>query len=56
MPSAEQRVVILGTGGTIAGSAARAQDHTGYTAGALTAAAGTGGAARVGAARPAAAS
>ncbi len=38
MPSAEQRVVILGTGGTIAGSAARAQDHTGYTAGALTAA------------------
>ena len=38
MPSPEQRVVILGTGGTIAGSAARAQDHTGYTAGALTAA------------------
>ena len=41
MPSAstaEQRVVILGTGGTIAGTAARAQDHTGYQAGALSAA------------------
>ncbi len=31
-------VVILGTGGTIAGTAARAQDHTGYQAGALSAA------------------
>jgi len=38
VPSAEQRVVILGTGGTIAGTAARAQDHTGYQAGALSAA------------------
>lgn len=38
MPSAEKRVVILGTGGTIAGTAARAQDHTGYQAGALSAA------------------
>jgi L-asparaginase len=38
VPSAEKRVVILGTGGTIAGTAGRAQDHTGYLAGALTAA------------------
>jgi L-asparaginase len=38
VPSAEQRVVILGTGGTIAGTATRAQDHTGYKAGALSAA------------------
>jgi len=35
---AERRVVILGTGGTIAGTAAMAQDHTGYQAGALSAA------------------
>jgi L-asparaginase len=33
--SADSRVVVIGTGGTIAGSAARPQDHTGYTAGAL---------------------
>jgi L-asparaginase len=38
MPSADSRVVVIGTGGTIAGTAARPQDHTGYTAGALTAA------------------
>lgn len=38
MPSVGGVVVILGTGGTIAGTAARAQDHTGYQAGALTAA------------------
>ncbi len=31
-------VVVLGTGGTIAGTAARPQDHVGYTAGVLTAA------------------
>jgi L-asparaginase len=30
-----QSVVIIGTGGTIAGTAARPQDHVGYTAGAL---------------------
>jgi L-asparaginase len=30
-----QKVVVLGTGGTIAGTAARASDHTGYTAGQL---------------------
>jgi len=31
-----QSVVIIGTGGTIAGTAARPQDHVGYTAGALS--------------------
>ena len=31
-------VVVIGTGGTIAGTAARPQDHTGYKAGTLTAA------------------
>lgn len=30
-----QKVVVLGTGGTIAGTAASANDHTGYTAGQL---------------------
>jgi len=30
-----QSVVVIGTGGTIAGAAARPQDHIGYTAGAL---------------------
>jgi L-asparaginase len=38
MPSADSRVVVIGTGGTIAGASARPQDHTGYTAGALSAA------------------
>jgi len=38
MPSADSLIVVLGTGGTIAGTAARAQDHTGYQAGALSAA------------------
>ena len=37
MPSPSPTVVVIGTGGTIAGTAARPQDHTGYTAGALTA-------------------
>ena len=37
MPSPASVVVIIGTGGTIAGTAARPQDHTGYTAGALSA-------------------
>jgi L-asparaginase len=32
-----QSVVILGTGGTIGGAAARPQDHVGYTAGAIDA-------------------
>jgi L-asparaginase len=36
MPSPPLTVVVLGTGGTIAGAAARPQDHLGYTAGALT--------------------
>ena len=35
MQSAERSVVLLGTGGTIAGAAARAQDHVGYSPGAL---------------------
>lgn len=35
MPSPATRIVILGTGGTIAGQAARADDTIGYTAGAL---------------------
>lgn len=35
MQSVAQRVVIIGTGGTIAGAAQRPQDHLGYTAGAL---------------------
>lgn len=35
MPSPASRIVILGTGGTIAGQAARADDAVGYTAGAL---------------------
>lgn len=38
MQSTAGLVVILGTGGTIAGTAPRPQDHTGYAAGALTAA------------------
>ena len=41
MPSpdlAAALVVVIGTGGTIAGAAVRPQDHVGYTAGALTAA------------------
>ncbi len=38
MPSSASLVVVLGTGGTIAGTAARPQDHVGYTAGALSAA------------------
>jgi L-asparaginase len=35
MPSVDSCVVILGTGGTIAGAAATPQDHVGYKAGAL---------------------
>ena len=35
MPHSSTRIVILGTGGTIAGQAARADDSIGYTAGAL---------------------
>ena len=35
MPYSSTRIVILGTGGTIAGQAARADDSIGYTAGAL---------------------
>lgn len=38
MQSSAGLVVVLGTGGTIAGTAPRPQDHTGYIAGALTAA------------------
>ena len=38
MPSQAQKVVVIGTGGTIAGQAGRPQDHLGYQAGALTAA------------------
>ncbi len=41
MPSPDAvagRVVLIGTGGTIAGKAARPQDHLGYQAGVLTAA------------------
>ncbi len=38
MQSSASLVVILGTGGTIAGTAPRPQDHTGYVAGALSAA------------------
>lgn len=38
MPSDSGTVVILGTGGTIAGTAASSASHTGYQAGALTAA------------------
>ena len=37
MPSPASVVVIIGTGGTIAGTAARPQDHTGYKAGTLSA-------------------
>jgi L-asparaginase len=37
MQSEASTLVVLGTGGTIAGAAARPQDHVGYTAGALTA-------------------
>ena len=37
MPSPASLVVVIGTGGTIAGTAARPQDHTGYKAGALSA-------------------
>ena len=36
MPSTEARVVVIGTGGTIAGAAARPEDHVGYTSAALT--------------------
>lgn len=35
MPSTAQRVLIIGTGGTIAGRAASRTDHVGYTAGAV---------------------
>ncbi|MCZ8234344.1 MAG: asparaginase [Inhella sp.] len=35
MPSATQRVLIIGTGGTIAGQASTAADHVGYRAGAV---------------------
>jgi L-asparaginase len=35
MPSLDRQIVILGTGGTIAGMAASAADNVGYTAGAL---------------------
>lgn len=38
MPSVDSRVVVIGTGGTIAGTAARPGAHLGYTAGALAAA------------------
>jgi L-asparaginase len=38
MPSSKSQVVVIGTGGTIAGRAAGAQDHVGYKAGVLTAA------------------
>jgi L-asparaginase len=38
VPSADARIVVLATGGTIAGASARPQDHVGYRAGALTAA------------------
>jgi len=38
MPTASPRVVILGTGGTIAGTAASAASHVGYQAGVLSAA------------------
>ncbi len=37
MPSAPSIVVVIGTGGTIAGTAASAQSHVGYTAGSLAA-------------------
>jgi L-asparaginase len=37
MPSDSQVVVVLGTGGTIAGTAEQASDHVGYAAGVLTA-------------------
>ena len=37
MQSHASTLVVLGTGGTIAGAAARPQDHVGYTAGALSA-------------------
>ena len=37
MPSPASVVVVIGTGGTIAGTAARPQDHTGYSAGTLSA-------------------
>ncbi len=38
MPSSAQKVVVIGTGGTIAGQSARPQDHVGYQAGVLSAA------------------
>lgn len=38
MPSANELVVVIGTGGTIAGTAKRPQDHVGYKAGTLSAA------------------
>lgn len=37
MPSPSAFVVVIGTGGTIAGTAKQPQDHVGYKAGALTA-------------------
>lgn len=37
MPSADSRVVVIGTGGTIAGAATRPGAHLGYQAGALAA-------------------
>ena len=37
MPSPLSTVVVIGTGGTIAGTTSRPQDLTEYTAGALTA-------------------
>ena len=37
MPSPSNFVVVIGTGGTIAGTARRAQDHVGYEAGTLSA-------------------
>ena len=36
MPSSKARVVVIGTGGTIAGTASRPQDLVGYKAGALS--------------------
>ena len=35
MQNQSKRVVVLGTGGTIAGTAASSSDHTGYRAGQL---------------------
>lgn len=38
MPSQAKKVVVIGTGGTIAGQSQKPQDHVGYRAGALAAA------------------